>query len=319
MSAHGGAMLTSLLKQTAREATDTRVRHEDAHGKPCPRLAPPKSPALTARAGQPTAPFAPCAQALALFVLGASVADATLCGTFKVGGVELAATHSSIFTLAYDTLSSGEELMVITLNNPSGVLYPRSNPLTYVLTKCATTTAAEAEYPPSATRRVFSVPLTSVTASDTIQLAFLEELNKLDLLDGYPGGSSYVYSAAAVARINTPVPSFNSVATLQAIGAGAYMYNAYNFRQNDIKFGSVALSIASPADFAKVVVIDEADEATPLGRAEWLKVVGLLIGTEAAAADEFEKIVTAYQIAKQAAVSARANAGGPQPTVWYAR
>lgn len=317
MSAHGGAMLTSLLKQTAREATDTRVRHEDAHGKPCPRLAPPKSPALTARAGQPTAPFAPCAQALALFVLGASVADATSCGTFKVGGVELAATHSSIFTLAYDTLSSGEELMVITLNNPSGVLYPRSNPLTYVLTKCATTTAAQAAYPPSATRRVFSVPLTSLTASDSIQLAFLEELNQLDLLDGYPG--SVVYSAAAVARINTPVTDYNSVATLQSVGAGAYLFNGYEFQTDDIKFGSVALSTASPADFAKVVVIDEVDEATPLGRAEWLKVVGLLTGTEAAALESFNEIVTAYLFAKQAAVSARANAGGPQPTVWYAR
>jgi iron complex transport system substrate-binding protein len=269
---------------------------------------------------------------LALLALGASVADAiadaTLCGTFKVNGVMLAAVHSSTFTLTHDTLTSTEELMVIKVVIPSTAKNPRSDPLTYVLTKCASTTAAKAAYPPSATVRVFSVPLTTVTASDTIQLAYLEELGVLETLVGYIG-SSYVYSPFKIRQITTgnvggPIADFSGAdygpynsAVLTGTNAGAYMFNSYDFRTSDIEIDTGVLS-ASASDFAKVVVIDEVNEATPLGRAEWIKVVFLFTSEDAKQLEKYDDIVAAYAFAKAAAVTALANAGGVKPTIWNA-
>ena len=65
---------------------------------------------------------------------------------------------------------------------------------------------------------------------------------------------------------------------------------------------------------ANVVMINEAEESTPLGRAEWLKLVGALTGGEAAANKEFAKIEAKYNTAVTAAQAATG-----RPTVFASR
>jgi hypothetical protein len=104
---------------------------------------------------------------------------------------------------------------------------------------------------------------------------------------------------------------------LTGTNAGAYMFNGYDFRTSDITIDTGVLS-ASASDFAKVLVIDEVNEATPLGRAEWIKVVGLFTGKQTQALEVYENIVLTYEFVKAAAVTAQANASFVKPTVWNA-
>lgn len=184
--------------------------------------------------------------------------------------------------------------------------------LEYVLTKCTNITALTSEFP-SAT--VLTVPLAGLSMSDTVQVGFLAELDAAAFLQSYPG-HNFISSPAVLKHLSDnditdhyDSASFGANYTVLSSVAGvdAHLLNPYGWS------GATA-AYTGTADADKMVIIAELSEATPLGRAEWIKVVGLLLGKDALADEKFTEIRQAYAYVKNSAVFTQSN-----PTVWWGR
>mmetsp|Transcript_22812 Transcript_22812/g.67213 ORF Transcript_22812/g.67213 Transcript_22812/m.67213 type:complete len:486 (+) Transcript_22812:28-1485(+) len=227
----------------------------------------------------------------------AASASATSCGTFSS---KATLTRATAFTLTWED-HAGDELAVIDM--PESGDRPA---LQYVFTKCTDLTAARAAYPDA-------IVLTSgpkpVSADQTPIAAFLDELDEHTALVSYRD-HSLVYSdrvtthlAASSATDHSQSWSSNYTA-LAAAGADVHFTGTGNYNS-----ASAALTEFGQAD--RIVVIGEQLEAHPIGRAEWIHVVGIALGAEAAAHTKCTEIITSYNLAKTFAGSVT-----EAPSVW---
>lgn len=248
-------------------------------------------------------------QVLALVALTASSVSAA-CDTFDTYK-KLEVHDSGKWNLTWGLDTNDDQYAQIFVEERTNAF--SSHPvLEYVLTKCTNITALTSEFP-SAT--VLTVPLAGLSMSDTVQVGFLAELDAAAFLQSYPG-HNFISSPAVLKHLsdNDITDHYNSASfganytVLSSVaGVDAHLLNPYGWS------GATA-AYTGTADADKMVIIAELSEATPLGRAEWIKVVGLLLGKDALADEKFTEIRQAYAYVKNSAVFTQSN-----PTVWWGR
>lgn len=172
----------------------------------------------------------------------------------------------------------------------------------YVLFQCGADAPPEADFPEGT--KFFRVPLTSISAPETVPYSFVELLG---LTDRVHDVSEYVVSPCGQALLACPTgnrasPDFmdlsNSTLLEEAIG------------------GSVDGMLSSSANpFAKSFALSAALDPGALNRAEWIKFVGLFFNREKEASDVFEGVKGEYEATKAAATSAAAD----KPVVAWAQ
>ncbi|KAJ1635978.1 hypothetical protein T492DRAFT_962217 [Pavlovales sp. CCMP2436] len=251
---------------------------------------------------------------IALFALIAGVADASSCGIFSYHSeVE----SSDTLMMHWNSTSTSAHAVVHIVVTPSagrGVA-----PQKYVLTKCtsaADKAEVQAEYSDAV---VITVPVKGLTAIDTVQIALLDTLDKYTLLRAYPQPLLISSTVVRTWILNPDHLVESHVAPDGYGGFGTDFAAQANVSNVDVHLSSIfeygasgetAYTAAGVRD--KMVLINEIDEGTPLGRAEWIKVVGLLTGKEAEAQVQFSQIKAKYETAKSFVAQATS-----QPKVWY--
>ena len=265
-----------------------------------PRASPPTQRpryALPDRARARAVPFEQLAALLAL----ATRARAAVCGTFPEYE-DMPIEHATRFNLTWARDANGGQFAKIDTA-------AFGTPVSYILTKCASTSHFATSHPGT---NVFTVPVRGLFLQDTVQVALLDELGAVDALRAY-ADTQYISSAAVRRHIRennvvdvvmTTSPFYGTDYALLATlpGIGAYVVNTYGHASTVTQLNASGLD-------GKVLLIDELSEGTPLGRAEWIKVMGLVTGKEART--KFTQIVVLYESAKASAMAQST------PTVWW--
>lgn len=207
--------------------------------------------------------------------------------------VESTIEYAKNFSLRYE-----DGYQVLTVHQPS----PGAPPESYVLIRCG----ADPQLPPElANAQKINVPIRSLYAGSTTHLPLLVDLDRLDVLTGV-ATAAYVTSPKVIERIN----------------AGAVVEYAPNeqFDVERVIAGKPDVLMTdgfddpgyAPVRAAGIAVVANAEflEPTPLGRAEWIKVMAALTGDEVRAAQVFDEIE-----ARDTETAARAQRAGEQVPV----
>jgi iron complex transport system substrate-binding protein len=173
-------------------------------------------------------------------------------------------------------------------------------------------------FPKDAYDAIVPTPITSLIATSTTHIPALEQLDALDRLIGFPD-TKYISSMPARERIakgkirelgSNEKLNTEMVLSLKPdviIGFGIdNQNNAYNvFKKANIP----------------VVFNGDWTEETPLGKAEWIKFFGVLLGKQKEANSIFEEIETSYNNVKEMAAKALKRptvlSGALYKDVWY--
>lgn len=184
-------------------------------------------------------------------------------------------TEAENFDVTYEN-----HYKVVTVDN-NGETY------TYVLTQCGTPAPTADEFPDGT--QFIDLPAGNIIALSTTQLPQLVELGLLENLVGL-GSFAYVGSEDVIERIDagdvTEVsPNFElNVELVLSAEPDIVMTDG---------FSTETLSVLIDSGVFTVVNTDYL-EASPLGRAEWLKFVALFYNSEAEANELYDEIATNY-------------------------
>jgi iron complex transport system substrate-binding protein len=195
--------------------------------------------------------------------------------------------HAENFTLRYE-----DGYQVLTVAQP----FPGGAPETYVLVRCG------AAVPPElASAQRVDVPVSSVYASSTTHLPLLVDLDRLDALTGV-ATTAYVSSPQVLERIEAGAVA--EFAPIEQIDVERVLTG----RPDVLLTGGFDDPAHATLRGAGVPVVANAEylEATPLGRAEWIKVMAALTGDELRATAVFDQVEAAY-------ADAAARAAGAEP------
>jgi iron complex transport system substrate-binding protein len=168
---------------------------------------------------------------------------------------------------------------------------------------------------------VIQLPITQVVLTSTTQVPHLDALGQTDLLVGFPQ-LDLISSKAARQRIAT--------GKVQDLGAGPSAnpelvldlqpdWIMISTLGEDLRYLEVFKQAGIPA-----LINGEYVEQNPLGRAEWVKFTGVLLGNYAEAAIQFEQIKKDYNEAAKLANSIlekdkpRVLSGVMYQDIWYA-
>ncbi|WP_433498619.1 ABC transporter substrate-binding protein [Sphaerimonospora sp. CA-214678] len=199
-------------------------------------------------------------------------------------------THATNFTLTY-----AKNYQVVTVKQPA----PGAKPETYVLVRCGT--PAPEPTGELAGAVVVETPIESLYSASTTHLPFITELGVLDRLGGV-ASAGFITSPQVRERVAagavTEYASGQEVDTEKVIGARPDVLMTQGTEDK-------AYGVLRQAGIA-VVANAEWLETTALGRAEWIKLMAALTGTEARADEVFGKIESDY-----AALSVKARAATP--------
>ncbi|MCV7257983.1 ABC transporter substrate-binding protein [Mycobacterium shimoidei] len=193
------------------------------------------------------------------------------------------------------TLSYHNSYQVLTVKQP----YPRAKPQSYVLVRCGAP-APQLTGALAAAPRI-TVPVTSMYSASTTQLGMISELQRTDVITGV-ANTAYVVSPQLRHRVDSG--KIVSYAPGQQIDAETVLA-----ARPDVL---VAAGIDDPGYVklreAGVPVVADAEwlEPTPLGRAEWVKVLAALTGTEKKADELYAKLRDDYHRIARRAADARA-------------
>jgi len=189
-------------------------------------------------------------------------------------------TDATNFTLRYH-----KSYQVLTVKQP----YPGGKPQSYVLVHCgapAPELSGELARAPQIT-----VPVTSVYSGSTSQLGMFAELDQTDVVTGV-AGSDNVVNATIRGRINDgDVVDYAS--------SGQLNTELIATEQPDVLLTQGLDDPVYPKlRDAGVPVVADAEwlEPTPLGRAEWVKVIAALTGTEKKATEVYGQLRNAYEV-----------------------
>jgi iron complex transport system substrate-binding protein len=213
-------------------------------------------------------------------------------------------TDAENFSLTYE-----KSYQVLTVDQP----YPDAEPESYVLVRCGA--PAPDLSGDLADAQQITVPIGSLHSGSTTHLPLITELDVLDVLTGVSDGS-YVSDQQVAQRI-----SAGEVA--QYATGGTIDTEAVVVADPDVVMtgGTDDPAYAQLRDSGIAVVANaEWLEPTPLGRAEWIKVMAALTGTEASAEEVYNDIRTRYlEVQALAADTDRAEVllGSLSQGTWY--
>ncbi|MFD7666060.1 ABC transporter substrate-binding protein [Streptomyces sp. NPDC059788] len=194
-------------------------------------------------------------------------------------------THATNFTLRYE-----KSYQVLTVRQP----YPKAAPESYVLVRCGapkprlTGELAKAQQ--------ITVPVRSLYSASTTQLPLLTETGAAGVLTGVADGA-YVVSPDIRRRIDAgrvgQYARGGGIATEKVIGARPDVLVSAGYDDPQYpKLRRAGIPVVSDAEWL---------ESTPLGRAEWIKAMAALTGSERRANQVFDGVVTGYTRAARAA------------------
>lgn len=189
--------------------------------------------------------------------------------------------HATNFTLTY-----AKNYQVVTVKQPA----PGAKPQTYVLVRCGTPAPkAEGELKDAV---VVETPVRTLFASSTTHLPFITDLGVLDRLKGVASAglitSPQVRERVAAKQIIEYADiTGQEIDTEKVIGARPDVLMTDG---NDVPAHQTLRNAG-----IKIVANAEWQETSALGRAEWIKFVAALTGTEAKATEVFDKVAAAYQ------------------------
>ncbi|MBA9002598.1 iron complex transport system substrate-binding protein [Actinomadura cellulosilytica] len=189
--------------------------------------------------------------------------------------------HATNFTLRY-----AKNYQVITVKQPS----PGAAPQTYVLVRCGTPAPRLEGALKGAT--VVQTPVRTLFSGSTTHLPFITELGVLDRLKG----------VAAAGLITSPqvraqVRAGKVVEYADVTGEQVNTEKVIGARPDVLMTDGRENPAYGPLRQAGVRIVANAEwqETTALGRAEWIKFVAALTGTEATASETFDKVAAAYR------------------------
>jgi len=182
------------------------------------------------------------------------------------------------FSLTYE-----KSYQVLRVNEP----FPKGAPESYVLVKCGAPQPQLSGDLANAPK--IQVPIKSLYSASTTHLPLLTELGQLDVLKGV-ANKSYVTSPEVNARIASgQITEYAAGGTVNSEKVLSAKPDVLMTQGND--------DPAYPAlRSAGIAVVANAEylEPTALGRAEWLKVMAALNGTETKAAEIYNGVRTRY-------------------------
>ncbi|MFM9378035.1 ABC transporter substrate-binding protein [Gordonia sp. VNK21] len=189
-----------------------------------------------------------------------------------------AITHATNFTVDYH-----DDYALLTVKQP----FPGGSPQSYLLVRCGVPDPQLSGAAAQATR--IEVPVRTVYSGSTTQLPFFGELDVLDALTGV-ADAGLVTDAQVRSRV--------AEKKIAEYGAGGVVNTeAVLAARPDVLLTDGTDSDVYPVlRKAGIPVLAFADwlESTPLGKAEWIKVLGLLTGTSATADRVFGDISRRY-------------------------
>ncbi|MEV4748886.1 ABC transporter substrate-binding protein [Streptosporangium sp. NPDC049248] len=198
--------------------------------------------------------------------------------------------HATNFTLTY-----AKNYQVLTVKQPA----PGAKPETYVLVRCGT--PAPALTGELAAAVTVETPIERLFSASTTHLPFITDLGVLERLTGV-SSAGYITSPQVLAQVKagkiTEYAKGQEVDTEKVIAA----------KPDVLMSGGTEDKSYGPLRQAGIKVVANAEwlESTALGRAEWIKVMAALTGTEAKAGEVFGKVETDYT-----ALAAKAKAAAP--------
>jgi iron complex transport system substrate-binding protein len=168
---------------------------------------------------------------------------------------------------------------------------------------------------------VVQLPISKVILTSTTQVPHLDMLGETDQLIGFPQ-TDLISSATARARIDS-----GKVTDLGS-GPSANPEIVIDLQPDWIMISTLGEDMRYLDLFAQAgisaLINGEYVEQNPLGRAEWIKFTGVLLGKYEEAVAEFEQIKAAYQEAEKLASQIPANnrpkvlSGVMYQDIWYA-
>ncbi|MBL7625895.1 ABC transporter substrate-binding protein [Frankia sp. CN6] len=228
---------------------------------------------------------------------GGAATDTRGCLTSFDPDTDYFPVKSTIEVATNVTITYHDSYQVVTVKEP----YPDGKPESYVLVRCGAPTPELTGDLARAPR--IEVPVTSLYSGSTTHLPQLADLGRLDALTGV-ADDSFVVNADVRQRVADG--AVEVYAPGQQVNAEKIVVAQPDLLLTD---GTELPAYRTVRD-AGIPVVADADwlEASPLGRAEWLKVIAAFTGTEAKAADLFDRIQSDY-----AALAAKATATGVTP------
>ena len=148
-----------------------------------------------------------------------------------------------------------------------------------------------------------ATPIEHTVLTQTPLVAMMEVLNRSSAIVAMPDTSLVTTPSARGHFEANGVPSFGSNNWGAAIPFNQTIVDALPNSSIAVLVGFFDSSFYSWSSFSwtgagETIVMNEVKETTPLGRAEWLKVLGLLLGEEKAANARFAAIESEYSQAK---------------------
>ena len=182
------------------------------------------------------------------------------------------------------SVSYHKSYAVLTVKQPS----PGASPRSYVLVQCGAPKPALADSLRSAPQ--ITVPVTSFFAGSTTQVPPIVDIGGLDQLTGVADGSLISNTAVAKRVSDGQVAVYARGGTIDvesvlAANPGVVMTDGVDAPEYN-KLAQAGIGVVAGADWL---------ESTPLGRAEWIKVIALLTGHEAKANEIYAGVRDRYR------------------------
>jgi len=189
--------------------------------------------------------------------------------------------HATNFTLRY-----AKNYQVVTVKQPS----PGAAPHKYVLVRCGTPAPALEGELKGAT--VVQTPVRTLFSGSTTHLPFITELGVLDRLKGVA-----VTGLITSPQVRAQVQAGKIVEYADITGEQIDTEKVIGARPDVLMTDGRDNPAYGPLQRAGIAIVANAEwqETSPLGRAEWIKFVAALTGTEAKATEAFDTIDIAYR------------------------
>jgi iron complex transport system substrate-binding protein len=210
-------------------------------------------------------------------------------------GTDYFPDKSSVLDATNFTLSYHKSYQVLTVKQP----YPQGRPESYVLVRCGAP-APELTGNLADAQRI-TVPVASMYSASITQLGMITELDRADVVTGVAdtadvvdpqlrqrinAGRTVGYAPAQQVNVEGVVAAHPDVLVTSGIDDPGYP-----------KLRGGGVDVIADAEWL---------EATPLGRAEWVKVLAALTGTERKAAEVYGELRDSYAAVARKSAAARA-------------
>jgi iron complex transport system substrate-binding protein len=209
-------------------------------------------------------------------------------------GTDYFPDKSTVVDATNFTLSYHDSYQVLTVKQP----YPRGRPESYVLVRCGAPTPALTGNLSGAQR--IPVPVASLYSASITQLGMITELGRADVVTGVADTADVVdpQLRQRISSAKTVGYAPGSQVNVEGIVAAHpdVLVSAGTDEPSYPKLRDAGVGVLADAEWL---------EATPLGRAEWVKVLAALTGTERKAGEVYGKLRDDYTAVARKAAGAR--------------